>query len=204
MPESVVVLIGGAPGAGKTTLGRALGKKLDIASLTADDIAAGLKGVTTPESHPGLHIMGRAVTGLSSVEYFTQTPAEKLIEDATEQHLAVWPGLRAVVRTRSLFGPSVVIDGWFMRPEQVASLEMDNVKPFWLNVDREVLAEREDGTPTHKSSSDPDRMLQNFLGRSYWYNDLIEEQARRFNMPVLHQDGTKSVDELCDTVIAQL
>jgi 2-phosphoglycerate kinase len=64
-----VVLIGGAPGIGKTTLGRMLANRLDAAFLSTDDLLAAVKAVTTPESHPGLHVM----TAVNYIEYFTRT-----------------------------------------------------------------------------------------------------------------------------------
>jgi len=45
-------------------------------------------------------------------------------------------------------------------------------------------------------------MLNNFLGRSLWYNELIEDQATKLQLPILRQDGNASVEELCDIVIS--
>ena len=47
-------------------------------------------------------------------------------------------------------------------------------------------------------------MFTNFMGRSLWYNSLIEEQAKALQMNILYQDGTKSVEELCQLVLANL
>ncbi|HIF73207.1 MAG TPA: hypothetical protein EYQ61_11720 [Dehalococcoidia bacterium] len=88
MATPAVGLIGGAPGAGKTTLGRALGSRLEGISHTIDDLAVAAKAITTPETHPGLHVMTRAVTGMNSVDYFTASSVDKLIADATLQHEA--------------------------------------------------------------------------------------------------------------------
>ncbi len=52
-----VFLIGGAPGAGKTTLGSALAARLGITSLSIDDLKTAALAITTPETHPKLHVM---------------------------------------------------------------------------------------------------------------------------------------------------
>jgi adenylate kinase family enzyme len=93
-----VLLIGGAPGAGKTTLGRALAARLDATSLTADDLLTAAKAVTTPNSHPGLHVM----TAVNSIEYFTTTSVDQLTADATVQHEATWPAIEKVIRKREV------------------------------------------------------------------------------------------------------
>lgn len=39
-------------------------------------------------------------------------------------------------------------------------------------------------------------MLENFLARSLWYNDLIKEQASELDMNILLQTGDASVGDL--------
>jgi 2-phosphoglycerate kinase len=201
MAIPTVVLIGGTSGAGKTTLGRALAAKLDAVSLTCDDLALALRAITTPESHPGLHLMNIP----NAADYFTFSSVEKLIADASAQQKAVWPAIERVIRVRAKQKTRIVIDGWFLRPSEVATLGIENLTSFWINVDRNILEERERVlTKDLGQSSEPERMLQTFLGRSYWHNDLIRRQAEREGLTVLRQDGNVSVEEMCSTVINEL
>lgn len=194
-----VVLIGGAPGVGKTTLGRALAARIDGASLTVDDLLTAAQGVTTPESHPGLHVMALR----DSIEYFSTSSVAQLIEDASIQHEATWPAIETVIRKHSRWGPRIVIDGWALRPGKVAGLE--NVISLWLVADRGVLEQRERANVAYFGKSrDPEGMLQNFLGRSLWYNDLIRQEATRHRLDILQQNGYASVDQLCSEAMERI
>jgi 2-phosphoglycerate kinase len=191
---TTVVLIGGAPGVGKTSLGQALAARIDATSLTVDDLLTAMKAVTTPESHPGLHVMTRR----DSIDYFTTTPIAQLREDASVQHEATWPAVEQVIRKRARRGPPIVIDGWSLRPGRVAALGLSNVASLWLVADRSVLEERERRNVEYFGRSpDPERMLQNFLGRSLWFNDQVEQEATALGLDVLRQDGRASVEALC-------
>jgi 2-phosphoglycerate kinase len=194
-----VYLIGGAPGVGKTTLGRELANRIGATSLSADDLLLAAKGVTTAQSHPGLHVMSR----LPYLEYFTTSSVEQLKADATLQHDAMWPAIEGVVRAHSQWGPRVVLDGWFLRPHRVAALGLANVRSLWLVAGAGVLAEREAlNLEFWGRSADPERMRANFLARSLWYNDLIREEARTLGLRILVQDGQVSASELCTRALA--
>ena len=194
-----VYLIGGAPGVGKSTLGRELATRIGATSPSADDLMIAAKGATTVQSHPGLHVMSR----LPYPEYFTMSSVEQLKADATIQHDAMWPAIESVVQAHSKWGPRVVIDGWFMRPHRVAALCLPNVRSLWLVADPGVLADREAlNIQFWGRSADPERMRANFLARSLWYNELIQEEARTLGLRILVQDGQVSPSELCTRALA--
>ncbi len=102
--------------------------RLGIRSLTIDDLIIGAQAVTTPETHPDLHITGT----VSYLDYFTNSPLEKLKADATSQHTAAWPIIERAIRKHATFGPGIVIDGWHLRPGRVSQLDLQNVRSVWL------------------------------------------------------------------------
>ena len=87
-----------------------------LLGLTIDHLKTAAMAITTPDTHPGIHVMSK----VSSLEYFTNSSVEQLIADATMQHEAVWPMVRQVVRKHALSGSPIVIDGWHIRPIWVA------------------------------------------------------------------------------------
>ncbi|MCO5199430.1 MAG: AAA family ATPase [Anaerolineae bacterium] len=193
-----VFLIGGAPGAGKTTLGTALAARLGISSLTIDDLVTAVQSVTTPATHPGLHLMWQT----SHLDYFTNTPVAKLKEDALRQHEVAWQFIEPVIRKHAGFGAPVVIDGWHLWPSKVAQLQLDNVWAGWLVASEAVLEERErEHADWLHGSPNPKQMFDNFLARSLWFNTWIREETARFSLPMLFQTGSKSVEELCELIL---
>lgn len=196
-----VLLIGGAPGAGKTSLSLALGMRLGVSSMSFDDLQAGIRGLTSPDTHPDLHRTGRG----HHVRYFTDTDPSEIRLDAITENTAMWPGIERTVRRRANVGPSAVIDSWMLRPSIVNTLDVPNVHSVWIHIDEHVLEQRErENAAFLTGSNDPERMFSNFMDRSRWWNNLIVTEAEAAGATVLHQDGTVSVDTMVDRVLTQL
>ena len=198
--EPRVVLIGGPPGAGKSTLGRALASRLGWSSLTGDDLVVAAAAVTTADTHPALHLM----RGIGHIDYFTSGPAEKLISDAIDLQELFWPALQRVIRKYVASGEPIIIDWWLLSPAKVAALDAP-VASFWIHIDAAALTAREKANVGFfRASSVPDRMLANFMARSLWRNELVREEARAAGLPVLEQDGSVSVAALVDRIVSAL
>ncbi|MEO1165224.1 MAG: hypothetical protein AAFV98_15670 [Chloroflexota bacterium] len=131
-----VILIGGAPGAGKTTLGSALAVKLGVNSLTIDDLVTASVAITTPETHQGLHVMRKT----HHTDYYTNSSLEQLKADATLRHEATFPMVERLIRKYVKRDAGIVIDGWHIRPQWVAELALDSVVSCWLVVERTLFS----------------------------------------------------------------
>ena len=76
-----MILIGGPPMIGKTTIASRLAARLDYGTMSTDDLGQSIRDVTTPDSHPNLHLM----SGIDHREYYVSRSTERLIRDAENQ-----------------------------------------------------------------------------------------------------------------------
>lgn len=196
MNECQVLLIGGAPGAGKTTLARAVAARLGWPTTTCDDFRHALRGVTTPNSHPALH------NPQGHVPYFTDSSVDTLIADAIALQDAMWPAIENVVRMHATVKEPIVMDWWLLSPEKVIALGMANVKSVWIKIAPDALAIRERRTVEFRQNSpDPQQMFENFMARSLWRNTVVASKAQELGLPVIEQPGDRSVSSLVDEVV---
>ncbi len=197
MPDTRVLLIGGPPGVGKTTLGRAIAEAANMTSVTGDILATSIRAVTTPESHrPFFPTAGRGHTA-----YFTDGPPTTLIADAEDLQEAMWPVVARTVSSHIGRDDPMVLDWWLLSPRHVATLDDERVKSVWMWIDPDVLLQRERmNTDFLEGSADPTRMLANFMKRSLWRNELVRSEAKKLRLPVIRQDGDKSVADLVSEV----
>lgn len=201
MDSSKVILIGGPPGAGKTTLCRTLAGRVGFLALTADDLVIAAKAVTTEASHPALY----AMTPMGFTRYFTDGPGDKLIRDSLAVAETMWPAVERVIASHTASKAPIVIDWWLLSPARVTELPAPQPKSIWIHMDPVALEARErKNTEFLAESSDPERMLSTFMHRSLWRNELIAAEAAALGLPVLHLDGTEPPAEVADRALEML
>ena len=84
-----VILIGGAPLTGKTTVAVRLASRLGYACISTDDIGTALTAITTPQTHPDLH----PESGQPYREYLVRRSVADLVGDLDRHHRAMWPAV---------------------------------------------------------------------------------------------------------------
>ena len=69
---------------GETTIARRLAARLDYGPMSTDGLGQSIRAVTTPDSHPNLHLM----SGIDYREYYVSRSTERLVQDAENQRQA--------------------------------------------------------------------------------------------------------------------
>jgi 2-phosphoglycerate kinase len=162
-----VLLVCGASGTGKTTAAQALARRLGISALLVDDLRISLQALTTPESHPGLHIF-------TTDKALSEMTPEEGVRGFVETARAVEPAVRTVIGHHIVVPGSgqVLIEGDGLLPSLGAAQSFADLKLFWgLRTEREVR-----GAVVHE----PDEavMFETFAARGRGFGDLVGHEQR--------------------------
>lgn len=193
-----VILIGGAPMVGKSTLARKLAARFEYECFSTDDLGQAIGAVTTAQSHPALHEMD----GYDYREYYVTRCVDDLIADAECRHAALWPAIAQVITAHATWGNPVVLEGWALYPSRVAQLALPNVASLWLVADDEVLEARvRTAVDFYCGASDEETMIRHFVARSQWHNGRIRKECFEHGMPVVSVARLMTIDGLLECCI---
>jgi len=174
MAKSDVILIGGAPFAGKTTLATRLAAQRGYALVAIDDLGTAVRALTTPQSHPALHPMA----GWDYRAYYIAHSPATLIEHSRREHQALWPAIAAVIEAHLRWAGLAILEGWQWDPARVASVPHPQLRACWLLVDDAVLEARlRADTAFYQGCTDVERLVHHYVARSRWANDRGRQAA---------------------------
>lgn len=133
--EKTIILIGGAPTTGKSTLARALSAHLGLPWISTDQIRAVMKSVARAEDFPHLH----NATGHTAETFLTTFSVEDIARMEMEQGHDTWVGIKAFIEGDSTWRQGFIIEGVNILPALVARDFKDhkNIKPLFLVDDNE-------------------------------------------------------------------
>jgi 2-phosphoglycerate kinase len=172
--KSEVIVIGGAPFSGKTTLAKRLAAQRGYALVAIDDLGTAVRTLTTPQSHPALHPMA----GWDYRAYYVAHPPPTLIEHSRREHQALWPAIAAVIHAHLQWAGPVILEGWQLEPERLRSVTHPRLRACWLLVDDAVLEARlRADTAFYQGCTDVERFIRHYLARSRWMNGRVPRAA---------------------------
>jgi 2-phosphoglycerate kinase len=201
MSHPRVILIGGAPMSGKTTVAYRLAATLGYGCLSTDDLGEALRAVTTKDSHPHLHPM----EGYDYREYYVTRSPDALIADVTREHRALWPAVQSVIRKHATWGKPIVIEGWSLWPERVTQLRLPSVRALWFVADEQTLHERlVQAVEFYGGASNEEAMRDHYLARSFWYNARLKEAVKQFALTSIELPPRAPVHAIVEMCLEQL
>ncbi len=201
MAESDVIVIGGAPFSGKTTLAKRLAAQRGYALVAIDDLGTAVRAVTTPQSHPALHPMA----GWDYRAYYVEHTPPTLIEHSMREHQALWPAIAAVIHAHLQWAGPVILEGWQLDPERVRAVTHPHLRACWLLVDEVVLEARlRADTAFYQGCTDVERFTRHYMARSRWVNDRVRHAAAHEAGVVLPVGPEETVDAVLTRCMQRL
>ena len=187
-----VMLIGGSPMSGKSTIARAIAAQLGFSVIATDDLGAAARGVTIPAVAPDLF----AMRAEDYREYYISHSVDELLEHAQRSHRALWPAVESVIHDHATWAPSSIVEGWALLPDLVAKLDISRVAAVWVDVPDSVLEARVRANPEfYAGASNPDLMIRRFTQRSVEFGLILRAQTSALHLPLVRLSGAETPEE---------
>ena len=121
-----VLLIGGASGTGKSSIAYEIARVYGVNVLEIDDVELLIETVTTKEEFPAIHYWS---TGVNWRDIGVDDNVNWLIDVGKE----MMPALKKLVERHLEDKLPIIIEGDFLHPELIKSLDHKEVKSFFVN-----------------------------------------------------------------------
>ncbi len=196
-----IILIGGMPTAGKSTVARAIARHFDLPWISTDQICVVMQSVADPKQYPKLF-------------YPEDATPEEFLKDHTDEYIMnleysqdheIWRGVQAFIDKDSTWRNGCVIEGVAILPELVASTYSDNpdVKAVFLTDSnhertRNIVFTRGVWTDADQYS---DSVKEKEIDWIRLFDQKIREDAGKFNLPLIEVNkGIHDIDRVLKAI----
>ena len=199
MPKkSKIILIGGVPGVGKTSLSGAIASSYGINIVLSGDY---LREFLRAYQDKNNNALGYSV--YDAWKYLGNMTVDNIIKGYKEQAKFIWKGLRAVIDRGIKNGESMVIETLYFEPDYFSDIAKDLILPVYIYIsDRKIheqrLGEREEFT--HPGSSGK-RLIEHL----YEYRTIMDssiEESRANNIAMIDNISYENTKEKLMKMVA--
>jgi 2-phosphoglycerate kinase len=197
-----VYWIGGASGAGKSTIARRIADRHDLQVYATDDVMSDHARRSTSENAPLLH---RFMDMDINERWVSRTPKAML----ETFHWFEGEGFESIIEDLLTLprDPGVIVEGFRLLPRLVKPLLGVPARAVWLLPTpefRRMVFERRGGSAAGflAKTSDPDKALRNLLERDGMFTDIIGEETAQMELPVVDVEVGMTEDDLAGQVTA--
>jgi hypothetical protein len=195
-----VYWVGGASGAGKSTIARRIAAEHGLQYYATDDVMPDHARRSTPETCPFLH----EFMAMDSDERWVNRSPTVMLETF---HWFRGEGFRMIIEDllRLPKERGVIADGFRLVPHLVKPLLANQRQAVWLLPTpqfREAVFDSRGGLQWGfiGKTSDPQRALGNLLERDAMFTRRLYDEATLLEMSIIHVDTTMTVDYLTSRV----
>jgi 2-phosphoglycerate kinase len=153
-----IILIGGPPATGKTTLAKGLSSRLDIPWISTDQIRT-ICGIT----HKGADVLSEEI----------------------ENNEEAWKGVERFIRSPFPW-EAVIVEGVAVLPHLIASLDIEVSPIFIIDTDEKRIAEtiyQRSLLPWIQTKTEEQQSKK--VAYIIEFNNLIKREAQKYNLPII-------------------
>ncbi len=186
-----IILLGGAPAIGKSTLARAIARECAFDYVSTDMIRRVARTVTKKTDYPGMHLFAES----DPEEYYKTHSTAEFVAHFQEEARDVFGIVQDMIKDYPAFAQrGVIIEGVNLMPEIAAAVAQEKGWRFYVLVaqNRETVAQTVENrglwakTPEGK---------ENEIEFVWALNQHIAQQAEEFDVPVLVVESRATLDQ---------
>jgi 2-phosphoglycerate kinase len=186
MQKPRIILINGAPGIGKSTVGLELAYQLGIKQIVdVDVIREVLRGQFSPDEKPYLH-----KSSCSAWKVTGEETKENIIASFLKYCEALKPSIERILNRADVLGKDMILEGVHLVPSMYAKYLEDNRTDHFLIYGEECEAHKNNFYS--RESEFNGRSVQRFLNQfdnMRLINDYLQEDARLNNSTIISNTG---------------
>ena len=128
-----IILLGGAPAIGKSTVGGKLSKAIKIPCISTDDIRTGMRETESKIDSPALFYFEKSMIG-EPADFLRKISLMSLIRAVDKESKEVWRGIEKTIFKKDNDKKSIIIEGVAVLPKEAAAIMKcnNNIKAFIL------------------------------------------------------------------------
>jgi 2-phosphoglycerate kinase len=184
MKDKKIILIGGAPTTGKSTVAQALAKELDLPWLSMDQIRNTMRVVADKDKHPNLFNGGR-----DAETFLTSFTASEIVDKEIAQSEAAWLGIKAFIEEDYTWPKGFIIEGVNVLPHLVARDFSDNPDVravFLIDRDNERMRKVVYERGLWADANDyPDYVKEKEMEWATLFGERLEEVTKEHGFPLI-------------------
>ncbi len=185
---------------GKTAVSRLIAAKLNYSCIPLDDIGGAVNAIC------GKYEKINPMEGYYFQNYYLEFSVKKLIAHSKKRLHFLKPAYISVIKSHcNTWSTPAVIEGCGLFPELVSKLDSINIGSVWMVTNENLLKKRLRNDESFLAGcSDKEKLINQYTGRSMWYNREIEEQAKKYKMKTIRITGKQSIAQLTRQILILL
>lgn len=202
--QSLIFLIAGTSGTGKSTVSAALAQRLGITHVIGTDTIREVIRMDLPvHKYPVIH--QSSYTAHKAIEKKEGSHADHVISGFEQQLKLVNPGINAVINRSLVEGISIVVEGIHIVPGYVKYLESKYVLPYVIGVSDEAEHLMRIKTRGIDNKERNEKKYLDHFSEIRIIQEFLYAQAVKHDIPLLeHKTVNKTIDLIYDDIMSRI